>query len=423
MPKTKTRPPPPPAAEPAAAVALAAAAFAAAELAAGLALGLLAPGRAEAWPFLAARPWLLLAAAVALADRPLAHRLAVYAAGLALASLGETLLLGRLGAASPWAGLPRALAVAAVAVAAVELLVQAGRSWLGRWGVAALGALLLLAAGASGLLEGPRGADPPPGALRPRVLLMSGLPLAWGEAGPFDPRSRPASAYVELQEYFQFEPVDVLDEAGLGRGRLLLLAQPQRLAPAELAALDLWIRGGGKALILDDPALAWPSALPLGDIRRPPPVGLLGPLLDHWGLSMAPPAAPGLVGGDVGGRRLALESPGRLDSAAGSGCRVGPVSWAATCRLGRGRAIVVADADLLRDDLWAPRGARRRVADNPYAVADWLDSLAGLRRAAPGGRVRWAGHGANPWEALALALVPVAACAAAGLLIRRRRRR
>ena len=30
------------------------------------------------------------------------------------------------------------------------------------------------------------------------VMLMTGLPLVWGETGPFDPGSRPAAAYVEL---------------------------------------------------------------------------------------------------------------------------------------------------------------------------------------------------------------------------------
>ena len=38
--------------------------------------------------------------------------------------------------------------------------------------------------------------------------------------------------------------------------------------------------------ILTDPVLVWPSELALSDIRRPPPVGLLGPLLTHWGLRL-----------------------------------------------------------------------------------------------------------------------------------------
>jgi hypothetical protein len=86
---------------------------------------------------------------------------------------------------------------------------------------------------------------------------MTGLPLVWGEKGAFDPDSRPAAVYAELDKAFDFRPVDVLDPATLERGRLLFLAQPQRLAPAELSALDAWIRSGGRALILADAPAAW----------------------------------------------------------------------------------------------------------------------------------------------------------------------
>jgi len=239
---------------------------------------------------------------------------------------------------------------------------------------------------------------------------MTGLPLVWGEAGPFDPDSRPAAAYRELSRDFAFAPVDMLDEASLGRGRLLFLAQPQRLAPAELAELDSWIRSGGRALILTDPMLTWPSALPPGDIRRPPPVGLLGPLLDHWKLKLEAPAAPGEVRARWSGRRIAMDSPGRLRSV-GPDCAVGREDWTALCRLGRGRVRLVADADLMRDSLW--EGGR---ADNAAIVGDWLDELAGIPR--PPAR-----SGPLPAAIAAIALVLVAATVAAGLLLRRRPKR
>ena len=124
----------------------------------------------------------------------------------------------------------------------------------------------------------------------PDLMLMTALPLIWGEGGAFDPASRPQLSYKQLQREFRVRPLDVLDEAGLASGRLLLLAQPRVLAPVELVALDAWVRGGGRALILTDPLLLWPSALPIGDVRRPPAIGLLGPLLAHWGLALDPPA-------------------------------------------------------------------------------------------------------------------------------------
>ncbi|MFL6845237.1 MAG: hypothetical protein ACJ8ER_10185 [Allosphingosinicella sp.] len=232
---------------------------------------------------------------------------------------------------------------------------------------------------------------------------MTGLPLVWGEKGPFDPASRPAAAYAELGKDFAFRPVDVLDPASLSRGRLLLLAQPQRLAPAELAALDAWIRSGGRALILTDPMLNWPSELPLGDIRRPPPVGLLGPLLAHWHLAMDAPLEPEAIEARWNGKRIAMDSPGRLRSTSGD-CAVDPGGWTASCRLGRGRVRVVADADLLRDSLWK---------ENGEAVGAWMDELAGISLPPKGDKAGLA----------ALAAILVAAAAGLGLLRLRRRRR
>jgi hypothetical protein len=251
----------------------------------------------------------------------------------------------------------------------------------------AVAALLLAPGGALACNE----AAPEQG--RPDVMLMTGLPLVWGEKGPFEPGSKPAAAYAELSGEFDFRPVDVLDEPTLARGRLLFLAQPKRLAPAELVALDGWIRSGGRALILTDPMLTWPSELPLGDIRRPPPAGLLGPLLDHWRVRMAAPAEPREVLVHWNGRRLRLDSPGRLQSA-NPDCIVSAEEWTAFCRLGRGTVRVVADADLMRDSVWT-------AGDNEAVVAGWLDELAGISRPRPN-RAEW-----SLWLALALALVGI----------------
>jgi hypothetical protein len=241
-------------------------------------------------------------------------------------------------------------------------------------------------------------------------MMMTGLPLVWGERGPFDPGSRPARAYADLTQTFDFRPLDVLDAAGLARGKALFLAQPQRLAPAELAALDAWIRSGGRALILTDPMLTWPSELPPGDIRRPPPVGLLAPLLDHWGLRLEPPAEGGEVEADWEGRRVLLDSPGRLVRAGGH-CAVEDGGWTALCRLGRGTARIVADADLMRDSLWT-----WPTADNRAVVEDWMYEAAGTLRPPPRGH--WIlRHDAALFFAV-LAVLP-----GIGLLLQRRRKR
>jgi hypothetical protein len=244
-------------------------------------------------------------------------------------------------------------------------------------------------------------------------MLMTGLPLVWGEKGPFEPNSRPAPAYVELSRQFDFRPVDVLDSETLARGRFLFLAQPRRLAPTELAALDSWIRNGGRALILTDPALTWPSELPLGDIRRPPPVGLLSPLLGHWGLILEAPSSPGVVEARWDDRPIRFDSPGRFRSS-NPECPVDPGGWKAFCQVGIGKVTLVADADLLRASLWYPDEA-----DNAVVVAEWLDELAQLARPRP----RQARAGTSWRLAGASMLAMLAGAIGIRLLLRRRRAR
>lgn len=397
-----------------------AAAFAAAELAAGLLIGrFFAWGRAEALLFLAFRPWLLLAAALAAARLRPRSRILFYALALLVAGLSESLLLAALGG-DPWLEMLRGWAAGALVLLLFDGLVQLGRRIRGRAGqaaAAALGVGLLLLPGAlspyEALVLGPTGGRP--AAERPALLLMTGLPIVWGETGPFDPASRPAAAYRALGEEFAIRPLDHLDRDRLAGAGLMLLAQPRMLEPAELVALDAWVRQGGRLLVLTDPALAWPSRLPPGDARRPPPVGLLSPLLDHWGLRLdAAAERPILIDHlQIGGatRRLALAAPGRF-ALAGRPCRLGPRDYLALCRLGSGRALLVADADLLHDRLWlgpTARGHERhaRLADNPLIVADWLDALAGRSRPRVAAPVRWLPPGAARRPALLVAALPI----------------
>jgi hypothetical protein len=169
--------------------------------------------------------------------------------------------------------------------------------------------------------------------------------------------------------------------------------------------------------------------LPLGDVRRPPPASLLSPLLDHWGLRLEAGerrfvSVP--LRDRVRSRRLALESPGRF-RATGGACRVGTRDFLAFCALGAGRTVLIADADLLRDDLWAapgPRGAERhlRLSDNVLVVAGWLDRLAGIDREPAARPVHWQRPDANRPVALGLALVPILAALAGFAALRFRRR-
>ena len=399
-----TKPPPPPRPSlpgnrPRTAAALLALATGAAllELLAGLSLGgFLLTGRAEAFTFLLFRPWVVVVLALVAMRHRWRWRAGVYAAFLSVAGLSESFAMLRLGNPEPWAEMLRGWVAGAAVALIVDVALALARRRGRRWAAAAAAVLACLLA-VPAVRDGYRAAvaEPLPAAPaspKPEVLLMSALPLVWGEGGAFDPASRPAAIYTALGREFTLHPIDALDEESLGAARLLLLIQPRWLAPGELVALDAWIRRGGRAVILTDPRLDWHSDLPLGDIRRPPPTGLLGPLLDHWGL----PMTPGREGRQVelvgGKRRLIMDHPGRLTPGTAA-CRAGP-DFLADCRLGAGRAIVLADADLVRDELWVgpgPDGGSRehRRSDNPLVVADLLDRLAGVDRPRALGEARW----------------------------------
>lgn len=405
--------------------------FAAAELALALSIGgFFALGRAEPLLFFAFRPWLLLALALFVAGHEWRRRALAYCGALLLASAGEAGFLLALGAAEPFPAMVRGLVGGAMLALILDLLVQLAIRLLGskgRLAGAVAGLALLLAPGGLALYDRIL-LDPPQEArARPELMLMTALPIIWGEGGAFDPDSRPAESYRLLEREFRIRPLDALSDASLS-GRLLLLAQPRALAPEELVALDGWVRRGGRVLILADPALDWPSGLPLGDPRRPPPSSYLGPLFAHWGLWLEPRPEPGNVAeplyGEQSDRRLISAKAGRF-VATRSDCQVWLPSTIARCSIGKGRAWLVADADLLRDDLWAPHGPARhqRTADNPLIVAEWLDRLAGVDRDRLDGRVDWLDPEAPRALALLLGILPagLAILPAAGVARPRRR--
>ena len=409
------------------------AAFAAAELLAGILVGgFFGLGRAEALIFLALRPWLLLVLALLVARLALRERAISYLLALLLAALSESILLTALGAGDPWPEAARGLAGGALVAAAADAAVQLGRRLLGRLGpVAGAAAIVLLLTAGKGFAAYEAivlAAPVRPVGERQDLMLLSALPLVWGELGPLDDRARPAAAYGALEREFRIRPLDALDARSLGSGGLLLAAQPRALAPEELVALDDWVRGGGRALILTDPMLHWPSELPFGDVRRPPAIGLLGPLLAHWGLELEPPrqAAAAVTSIAAGGepRRIILFAPGRF-RARGGACAVRAEGLVAECRLGKGRAILIPDADMMHDRLWVgPAGAERhgRISDNPLLIADLLDELAGRRRERTAGSVQWIDPAADRRLALLLAFLPLLSAAAPAGALRLRRR-
>ena len=208
------------------------------------------------------------------------------------------------------------------------------------------------------------GCEAPPDAGPKRTIgVMSALPLFWGEGGVgavLGQADQRAPVIQLLASHHRLRPLDMLEASGFKGLDLLIIAQPRLLTPAELVAVDGWVRKGGRTLIFADPDLRWPSALPLGDPRRAPPVTLLDPLLTHWGLEMD--------SGPMGG----LSSGQGVWKSRTAACRVEDQALVAACDLGSGKALLVADADLLD---WA----ESETLSDPLAsrLLHWIKRLTG----------------------------------------------
>lgn len=256
---------------------------------------------------------------------------------------------------------------------------------------------------------------------RPPLLVMSALPLFRREgAGVAETLHGPdarAPAIMWLERWFAVRPLDRLDEGALHPGDRLLVAQPRLLRPEELVALDAWVRGGGRAVMLADPLLLWPLDLPLGDRRRPPATSLLDPLLAHWGLTLLPvPQGAAVVDRRflAQGELLPLAGASRFE-ARGSVCRTVEDGLVAVCQIGRGRVRLVADADLLDDRLWLTHEGALTGDSMAYLRRSLLDPL-GMAAGRPAHRwirddaallagVRWAMMFGTGWAVLGALLL------------------
>ncbi|MCW5645870.1 MAG: hypothetical protein KIT23_01265 [Sphingopyxis sp.] len=302
-------------------------------------------------------PPLVLLAAWCRHDDAVVRRRTLIAASsaivLAQAALG-LVLAGQLA----WLQLALIAAGGLAAGALAELLMcRRPRWWMLTWLAAALVAAGWFAASHALLGRLYRPALAPPGASVATVL--TGLPLRWsGEADMaaiIAGKRADDPALVRLEAAGPLRLVDSLVDRGPPPGGTLLLAHPRALAPQELVAIDSFVRGGGKAVILADALSGWPAAHPIGDPRNPPVTSLLTPLLDHWGVTLAAanPDAPMLVAADVDAARLLLASAGRFERLPAA-CRDYADRHVARCPIGKGEVWLVGDADLLFAPLWAP---------------------------------------------------------------------
>ncbi len=198
---------------------------------------------------------------------------------------------------------------------------------------------------------------------RPVLLLLSSLPIAFGEL--FELEAAGSPVLDALERRYRVRTIATSSALELEQGRLLVMAHPLAQPAEDLVALDAWVRGGGRLLLLADPMLEWADGRPLGDPTRPPPMFMDTGLLAHWGLRLAAPAARGERSATLAGSPILTRSPGSLSGT----CPISPDGLVARCAIGKGTVLIVADADFLD---WSRGGEG---AQGASALLGALDSL------------------------------------------------
>jgi hypothetical protein len=225
------------------------------------------------------------------------------------------------------------------------------RRW--RFGVALLAGALVVSAAVAWKSSGSRAV---PAQERPRLMLFTSLPILWNETPDLAAMLRadapPHWARRVLEAHYTLVARDTLLAPPLD-ARFLLLAQPRPLAPQENVALDDWVRAGGRLLLFADPMLTADSTYTLGDRRRPQDIVLLSPILARWGLELRfdedQPAGEHDAARENAGAALPVNLPGQFAPRPGghdARCAIVREGLVARCRIGRGRALIVADAAL-----------------------------------------------------------------------------
>ncbi len=177
---------------------------------------------------------------------------------------------------------------------------------------------------------------------KPELYLLTSLPLLFDEGFGIGPARSEAAVF--LREHYTLRPIDLPSQ--LPPGATLLAAQPRALPAEELVALDAWVRGGGRLVLLADPMLEWPNDRPLGDRMRPPLAYPDTGLLAHWGLRLDAPDVRGLRKFPSEMGNVETLAPGKIVKTGGD-CRTDDIAISADCPIGRGDALVIADADWL----------------------------------------------------------------------------
>lgn len=204
--------------------------------------------------------------------------------------------------------------------------------------------------------------------------LFTSLPIVWSEAGDLKGLvDAPAGQHWVkdvLAQHGHLVPLDTLLQ--ISRIDALVIAQPRPLVPEENVALDEWVRRGGHLLMFADPMLTQESAFALGDRRRPQDVALVSPILGRWGLELLFDDSQPAGLRETAGEHVPVNLPGafrRRDGGHDARCDITTDGLIARCVIGKGRAVMVADAALLEpsDSPKARETALSRLLDEAFS--------------------------------------------------------
>jgi hypothetical protein len=197
--------------------------------------------------------------------------------------------------------------------------------------------------------------------IKPRapIQILTALPLFWGE-GEFGAVLQGGAGQspliTALQKDGPVRAIDHVDASGLDQQSILFMIQPPALSPQELVAIDAFVRGGGRVVALADPELSWEQSAPTGSALRAPPQSLLTPLYEHWGLRLeGDKMGDAIVDTVIFGQGAGLLTPGRWTvntPGQGGKCALSDDKRMADCAIGKGRAVLIADADFANPEFW-----------------------------------------------------------------------
>lgn len=234
---------------------------------------------------------------------------------------------------------------------------------------------------------------------QPRAVMLTSLPLVWGDAAGdvnavLAGTAEPSPILPFLERHIRLTLADGIDAAQLQANDVLILAQPRALAPEALVVIDNWVRGGGRVLLFADPQLHWPPPFALGDPRNPVTSSALGPLLNRWGAALDPSTSgqSTAAGWRDGDQHIRTRGMGQFRQL-GPNCQMSVSRVSARCSVGDGVALLIADADLFHADQWIGAGAADQpstwAAANPGWVVDRVRLLSGRQPLLPWVRPVW----------------------------------